>query len=151
MFVPLPNLDDRRWADLVDEGRSMIPVFAPAWTDHNAHDPGITLMEMLAWIAETDIYRVDRIPDSHLRTFLSLIGTGILPPSAARSVVTFRLKQGVNAVDLPATTLLLSANGKFQLRHDLTVQPVTIGGLQVESDGKLRDVTSDWKRGKPIS
>lgn len=151
MFVPLPNLDDRRWADLVDEGRSMIPVFAPAWTDHNAHDPGITLMEMLAWIAETDIYRVDRIPDSHLRTFLSLIGTGILPASAARSVVTFRLKQGVNAVDLPATTLLQSANGKFQSHHDLTVQPVTIGGLQVESDGKLRDVTSDWQRGKPIS
>jgi predicted phage baseplate assembly protein len=151
MFVPLPNLDDRRWADLVDEGRSMIPVFAPTWTDHNAHDPGITLMEMLAWIAETDIYRVDRIPDSHLRTFLSLIGTGILPPSAAHSVVIFTLKQGVNAVHLPATTLLLSANGKFQLLHDLTVQPVTIGGLQVESDGKLRDVTSDWQRGKPIS
>jgi hypothetical protein len=152
MFVPLPNLDDRRWADLVDEGRSMIPVFAPTWTDHNAHDPGITLMEMLAWIAETDIYRVDRIPDSHLRTFLLLIGAGILPASAAHSVVVFTLKRGVNEVHLPATTLLLSDNnGKFQLRRELTVQPVTIGGVQVESDGKLRDVTSDWQRGKPIS
>jgi predicted phage baseplate assembly protein len=151
MFVPLPNLDDRRWADLVDEGRSLIPVFAPAWTDHNAHDPGITLMEMLAWIAETDIYRVDRIPDSHLLTFLSLIGTGLLPPAAATSVVVFALKGGQNAVDLPATTLLRSNNGKFQTRSELTVQPVTIAGLQVERDGKLRDVTSDWQRGKPIS
>lgn len=151
MFVPLPNLDDRRWADLVDEGRSMIPVFAPTWTDHNAHDPGITLMEMLAWIAETDIYRVDRIPDSHLRTFLSLIGTGVLPPSAANSVVVFALKKDLDAVDLPATTLLQSPNGEFQLRRELTVQPVTIRGLQVESGGKLRDVTSDWQRGKPIS
>ncbi len=151
MFVPLPNLDDRRWADLVDEGRSMIPVFAPTWTDHNAHDPGITLMEMLAWIAETDIYRVDRIPDSHLRTFLSLIGNGILPPSAARSVVGFTLKAGANEVHLPSSTLLLSeSNGKFQLRRALTVQPVTVGGVQVESDGKFRDVTSDWQRGKPI-
>jgi len=47
-FLPLPNLDDRRWADLVDEGRTLIPVSAPAWTDHNIHDPGVTLMEMLA-------------------------------------------------------------------------------------------------------
>jgi predicted phage baseplate assembly protein len=151
MFVPLPNLDDRRWADLVDEGRSIIPVFAPAWTDHNAHDPGITLVEMLAWIAETDIYRVDQIPESHLRTFLSLIGTGLLPPTPATSVVVFALKRNQQAVDLPATTLLHSEHGNFQLREDLTVQPVSILGLQVESDGKLRDVTSDWQRGKPIS
>ncbi|HET8782148.1 MAG TPA: putative baseplate assembly protein [Pyrinomonadaceae bacterium] len=151
MFVPLPNLDDRRWADLVDEGRSLIPVFAPTWTDHNVHDPGITLMEMLAWIAESDIYRVDRIPDSHIRTFLSLIGAGLLPPTAAKSVVVFALKKGGATVNLPATTLLSSNNGKFQLRRGLSVQPATICGLQVESGGKLRDVTSDWKRGKVIS
>jgi hypothetical protein len=151
MFVPLPNLDDRRWTDLVDEGRSMIPVFAPAWTDHNAHDPGITLMEMLAWIAETDIYRVDRIPDSHIRQFLALIGMGVLPPAPARAVVTFTLKPSMNALDLPATTLLSSPNGKFQLGKRVSVQPVTIASLQVESDGNFRDVTSDWQRGKSIS
>jgi predicted phage baseplate assembly protein len=152
MFVPLPNLDDRRWADLVDEGRSVIPVFAPTWTDHNAHDPGITLMEMLAWITETDIYRVDRIPDSHYRAFLSLVGVRLLPPAAARAVVAFALKKGTKAaVNLPATTLLDSAHGKFQLLKKISVQPITISGLQVESDGKLRDVTSDWQRGKSFS
>jgi predicted phage baseplate assembly protein len=151
MFVPLPNLDDRRWNDLVDEGRSLIPVFAPAWTDHNAHDPGITLMEMLAWIAETDIYRVDRIPDSHLRAFLALIGSEVLPPSPAQAVVTFALQQNSPATRLPKTTLLDSTNGTFQLAREITVQPVTLAGLQVESNGRLRDVTSDWQRGKPIS
>ena len=40
--LPLPNLDDRRWADLVEEGRALIPFYAPEWTDHNASDPGIT-------------------------------------------------------------------------------------------------------------
>ena len=42
MFVPLPELDDRRFRDLVDEARSLIPTYSPSWTDHNAHDPGIT-------------------------------------------------------------------------------------------------------------
>jgi predicted phage baseplate assembly protein len=152
MFVPLPNLDDRRWADLVDEGRSLIPVYAPAWTDHNAHDPGITLMEMLAWITETDIYRVDRIPDSHYRAFLSLIGLRVLPPAAARAVVVFALQKGANReVKLPETTLLDAGSAKFQLRNRISVQPIAIAGVQVENDGKFRDVTSDWQRGKPFS
>ncbi len=152
MFVPLPNLDDRRWVDLVDEGRSVIPVYAPSWTDHNAHDPGITLMELLAWITETDIYRVDRIPDSHFHAFLSLIGIRLLSPMPARTVVVFRLKQGTTAaVDLPATTMLTSPTATFQSLADILVQPVTLAAIQVEAGGQLRDVTSDWQRGKPFS
>jgi predicted phage baseplate assembly protein len=156
MFVPLPNLDDRRWSDLVDEGRALIPVYSPAWTDHNAHDPGITLMEMLAWIAETDIYRVDRIPDSHVRAFLSLVGIRVRPPSAARAVVAFTLKPGTTeAVPLPATTMLTTGAGatalKFGLRREISVQPAMLVAVQVESGGKFRDVTGDWQRGKPIA
>ena len=48
MSIALPNLDDRRWSDLVEQGRALIPLYAPEWTDHNASDPGITLMELLA-------------------------------------------------------------------------------------------------------
>jgi hypothetical protein len=150
-FVPLPNLDDRRWADLVDEGRTLIPVYSPSWTDHNAHDPGITLMELLAWVAETDIYRVDRIPDSHLRAFLALVGIRLLPPSAARAAVVFALKkETAEAVELPATTLLDSASGRFQLRHRISVLPSVLAAVQVESGGTFRDVTGAWQRGKPI-
>src|SRR5947209_7774028 len=121
-FVPLPNLDDRRWADLVDEGRSLIPIYSPSWTDHNAHDPAIMLMELLAWIAETDIYRVDRIPDSHIRAFLAMVGITLQSPVAARTPVVFALKNGsTGAVSLPARTLLDSAVGPFQLRSDILV------------------------------
>jgi hypothetical protein len=152
MFVPLPNLDDRRWADLVDEGRSLIPVYAPSWTDHNAHDPGITLMEMLAWITETDIYRVDRIPEAHFQTFLSLLGIHIEPPVAARAVVTFSLKTVVKGkVDLPAGTLLRGPETKFQLLSEISVLPAILGAVQVESGGKFRDITGDWRRGKPLA
>ena len=152
MFVPLPNLDDRRWADLVDEGRTLIPVYSPAWTDHNAHDPGITLMEMLAWIAETDIYRVDRIPDSHIRAFLSLIGIRVLPPTPARAVVRFAVTKTMSApVFLPATTLLDSRVGKFRTRRETLLMPGSLAAVQVESGGKFRDVTNDWQRGKPIA
>jgi hypothetical protein len=35
---------------------------APEWTEHNASDPGITLLELLAWIAESLLYRLTAIP-----------------------------------------------------------------------------------------
>lgn len=150
-FVPLPNLDDRRWADLVDEGRSLIPILSPSWTDHNAHDPAIMLMELLAWVAETDIYRVDRIPDSHIRSFLAMVGVAPRPPVAARMPVVFALTDSVGGtVSLPAATLLKSAVGNFRLRDDILVLPATIASVQVESGGKFRDATGDLQRGKPI-
>ena len=40
-----PNLFERRFGDLMEIGRAKLPSLAPEWTDHNAHDPGITLME----------------------------------------------------------------------------------------------------------
>ena len=52
MPLPLPNLDTRRWADLVDEGVAIVPRYGGSWTDHNAHDPGITLIELFAYLVE---------------------------------------------------------------------------------------------------
>jgi hypothetical protein len=46
-IVP-PNLDDRVWADIVDEARALIPKYAPQWTDHSYSDLGITLIELFA-------------------------------------------------------------------------------------------------------
>jgi hypothetical protein len=74
MPLLVPNLDDRTWADLVEEARSLIPRFAPAWTDHNVHDPGITLIEMFAWLAEMQIYRLNRVGERHREAFARLAG-----------------------------------------------------------------------------
>lgn len=73
MSIPLPNLDDRTYADLVEEARSLIPIECPEWTDHNPSDPGIILIELLAWLTEMVLYRVDRVPDRNFATFLTLL------------------------------------------------------------------------------
>jgi Baseplate J-like protein len=73
MALRLPDLDDLRWNDLVEEGRSLIPATAPEWTNHNPSDPGITLVELLAYVSERLMYQLNRIPDSHTLEFLNLI------------------------------------------------------------------------------
>ncbi|HEX5734701.1 MAG TPA: baseplate J/gp47 family protein [Blastocatellia bacterium] len=73
MPISLPNLDDRTYADLMEEARGMIPAQAPEWTNHNASDPGITLLELFAYLTEMLIYRLNRVTDANVYAFLKLI------------------------------------------------------------------------------
>ena len=79
MPITLPNLDDRRYADLVEEARSLIPTYAPEWTDHNESDPGVTLIELFAYLAEMLLYRLNRVTDANRYAFLKLLDPGLTP------------------------------------------------------------------------
>jgi Baseplate J-like protein len=73
MPLPLPNLDDRTWKDLTEEGRSLIPAWSPEWTNYNPSDPGITFIELFAYLSEILIYRLNRVSDANRIEFLRLI------------------------------------------------------------------------------
>jgi len=74
MALPVEVLDDLRWVQLVQEARDRLPSTAPTWTDHNVHDPGITILELLAVKVEALSYRSDQIPADHREMFLRLLG-----------------------------------------------------------------------------
>lgn len=74
MTLPTPLLDDLTFAGLVTEARESLPGSALSWTDHNLHDPGITILELFAWLTEQTCYRLDRVPDANRLRFLSLLG-----------------------------------------------------------------------------
>ena len=82
MPIPLPNLDDRTFADLVDEARARIPKVCPEWTDHNPTDPGITLIELFGWLAEMALFRIDQVADRHRLAFLRLLNGSVAKDSA---------------------------------------------------------------------
>jgi hypothetical protein len=73
MSISLPNLDDRTYAELVEQARALIPIEYPEWTDHNPSDTGIILIELLAWLTEMTLYRVNQVPDRNVETFLKLL------------------------------------------------------------------------------
>jgi predicted phage baseplate assembly protein len=91
MPLPAPNLDDRRFQDFVDDAKRLIQRRIPAWTDHNVHDPGVTLIEAVATVADQLSYRLNQVPERHYRKFLDLLGITLRPPAAARADLTFRL------------------------------------------------------------
>jgi len=91
MVLPAPDLDDRRFQDLVDDAKRLVQQRCPEWTDHNVSDPGVTLIETFAFMVDQLLYRLNRVPDRHYVKFLELIGIRLFPPVAARAQVTFWL------------------------------------------------------------
>ena len=90
-MLPAPNLDDRTFQMLVDEGKRLVQNRCPEWSDHNVHDPGVTLIEAFAQMVDQLIYRLNRVPDLNYIKFLELIGVELRPPAAARGRATFWL------------------------------------------------------------
>ena len=73
MPLPSPILDDRSYQQLRDELVRRIPVYAPEWTDHNASDPGITLVELFAFLGENLLFRFNQIPETTKLAYLKLL------------------------------------------------------------------------------
>ena len=93
MRLPEIQLDDRRFQELVSEARLKINRSCPEWTEHNVSDPGITLIELFAWMTEMTIYRLNRVPDKLHVKLLELLGIQLDGPSAATTRVRFRLAE----------------------------------------------------------
>jgi baseplate J-like protein len=100
MPLKIPTLDDRTYADLVREGKELIPRHAPEWTNHNAADPGITLVELFAYLTEIYLYRVDRISDAIKAKFLKLL-LGHSAPLLHEQSLDLQLQHAASVVRQP--------------------------------------------------
>lgn len=133
MSLPVPNLDDRSWKQIVDEAVRLIPRYCPEWTNHNSSDPGITLLELYAWMTEMVIYRLNKVPEKNFLTFLDLIGVRLKPPEPARVVLEFTPSEGADGELLvkkgTQVATLQSGGGDpvtYETLRDLTLLPVKV-------------------------
>ena len=74
MPIKPPNLEDRRYEDILAEAESLIPQYCPEWTNLSNADPGMTLVQLFSWMTELTIYRLNRVPDKTYIHFLNFIG-----------------------------------------------------------------------------
>ena len=132
MAIIPPRLDDRAFEDLRAELIRRIPVHAPEWTDHNAADPGIALIELFAALGDNLLYRFNRVPEAARLEFLRLLA---VPPRPARpALAQVRLDPPEGAlgpvdVDFSAGSRLVLAAGEveFEAIEEVTPLPVELG------------------------
>ena len=139
MSLPAPNLDDRRFQDLVDDAKRLVQQRCPEWTDHNVSDPGVTLIEAFATMVDQLLYRLNQVPDRHYVKFLELIGVRLFPPTAAQAPVTFRLSAPqADTVRIPAGTQVATLRTEaeeaitFTTVSELEVVPARVAQLAAE-------------------
>ena len=133
MPLPSPILDDRSYQQLRDELVRRIPVYAPEWTDHNPSDPGITLIELFAFLGENLLYRFNQIPDATKLAFLKLLHIPLRPATPSRAMVTLTSMDSSGAAVLaPIGTRMMAGSLPFDSLNEVSVWP-----LEITAVGKI--------------
>ena len=99
MSLPSPNLDDRSFQNIVDDAKRQIGLRCPEWTDHNVSDPGVTLIELFAFMTEMALFRMNQVPEKNYIKFLEMLGVSLEPPAPARADLLFELTRPVRDED----------------------------------------------------
>lgn len=99
MPLPAPHLDDWKFQELVNDAKRRIGLRCPEWTDHNVSDPGVTLIELFAWMTELTLYRMNQVPERAYVKFLEMLGITLEPPTSAQTELRFRLSRPIEDGD----------------------------------------------------
>jgi predicted phage baseplate assembly protein len=157
MTLATPSLDDRRFQDIVDDAKRLIPTLCPEWTNHNLSDPGVALIELFAWMTDLTLYRINQLPERLYIRFLELMGIELYGPRSARAELTFWLTSpDADGVLVPSGTEVAAAGREgddavvFMTEENLHVgQPRLVGCLTADgrSAGRFTDCWSDLEYG----
>ncbi|HEV7684665.1 MAG TPA: putative baseplate assembly protein [Pyrinomonadaceae bacterium] len=132
MPIPNPILDDRSYQQLRDELIRRIPVYTPEWTDHNASDPGITLIELFSFLGENLLFRFNQIPEAARLEFLRLLQIPVRAAVASSALVTMTTDKP-KGVLVPQGSELKAGKLSFETGTEARVWPISfqaVGRIQ---------------------
>src|SRR5436190_14954278 len=128
MPLPVPILDDRSYQQLRDELVRRIPAYTPEWTDHNASDPGITLIELFSFLGENLLFRFNQIPEATQLAFLHLLQIPLRPAGVARALITAGVK-AMPEVLVKAGSVARAGAVAFETAQEVTALPLSLVGI----------------------
>ena len=145
-LVP-PVLDSRTFQQLVDRALQRIPHYTPEWTDFNPSDPGVTLIDLFAWLTELMFYQLNRVPDLNYIKFLQLIGLELQPAQPAVADLTFTPQPNANVAPVRVGTQVggqPSGGGQqvvFETQEGLDLIRLPLTDVRVFDGTSYADVT----------
>ena len=125
MPLTAPVIDDRRYGQLVDETLARAAIHTPEWTNFQQSDPGVTLVQLFAFLAENILYRANLVPERNRAKFLQLLRVPLAPAAEAQGLVTIANVRGAAQTQtLPADLEVRAGAVPFRLQSALDVLPL---------------------------
>ena len=149
-MLPLPVLDDKSFKEILEDALKLIPRFTPEWTDYNPHDPGMTFIELFAWLTEMQHYHMDQVGKQNYLKFLQLLDIR-RPKEAvpAKVDVTFSLPEGYAAASpllVPQGIKLLAGEIIFETLETISLNKAKLDKIFTSADGDFSDNTEANRR-----
>ena len=136
-MLKVRNLDDQTFEEIVQAAEGRLPWLCPVWTDHNAHDPGITILELMAWYKELQQYHMNQFTQELQRKLLKLAGAACLPATPASCVVELEAE----GPGRPALSRLSTREGiPFELAEDVPARRPAVAQVWVVQGDRRMDV-----------
>jgi hypothetical protein len=139
-MLSVPKLDDSSYEKLVWSARGRIPSYTGEWTDLNDHDPGMTVLQTFAWLADTLNYYIDATSEEHRLSYLRLLG--LIPErKAAQSIIA--LFGESNEISVAKGAKLAAGDTVFEIAESYTAAANRMTALFRETTGGVfTDLTS---------
>jgi Baseplate J-like protein len=126
MSTTITPIQPQKYADIISEALVRIPVHNPEYTNNqNNTDPGVTILQLFAFMVDNISYLCNQVPDQNRLKFLDLLGIPMYPPMAAAGMVTFSNSRGpLQTVTLPAQLPVYAGSTGFATTDGLDVLPI---------------------------
>jgi hypothetical protein len=146
MPLEAPKLDVRKYEDLVAEARRRIPLYTPEWSDFNDSDPGMALVQLFAWLTDTMLYQMNRLPELNYIKLLQLLNLEQEPAQPAVAHLTFTAVPDAQRVSVSQGTQVTAQGDDgvplvFETQKPLDVVRMPLAQVQVYSNGSFQIVT----------
>lgn len=146
MTIDIPELDDKTYDDLFQEASKRLPAYDDNWTDYNPADPGVTILELFAFLADTHMYQLDQVTDEHRQKYLQLMGETQRPPEPASMQLSLSLPDGEKWARLPEGTKLTVIDGSdvdkiFETTEDVDLIDASVEKVVTEHGDGMTDHT----------
>lgn len=127
------SLDDSSYRKILEKAMERLRSQAPWWTHREVSDPGVTLLELWALLADMQSYYLDQIQESHYRKYLKLLGIPMDEGSCARAWIFY------DNVDkdriIPPGTKLLADQMVYETEGEMELTTNSLTGFY-QGDGR---------------
>ncbi|MBQ9348922.1 MAG: hypothetical protein IJT94_16550, partial [Oscillibacter sp.] len=137
MALAFRSLDDQSYESILEQAKSRLPWLCPAWTDHNSHDPGITILELMAWYKELQQYYMNQITPAVQRSLLKLAG---VVPEGPRAAVCMVEAEPDGPARLAGSRLKSPQGIPFELPEPIPSLRTRLASLRIAQGGREYDV-----------